>query len=233
PHESPWVMTVPLIVLAVLSTLGGLVGVPYALSTLVGVKDANVFEHILEPVIAKVSHQEPAHGAVAPAAPHTTSEKATGAEHGVSPAAHADTAEHTNTSEHAEHSPEEIRTERLLAGLSVLLAALGIGIGWAIFKKEPLKRMPRILAEKWRVDEFYNGYIVDPLTNLSRNGLWKGFDVGVIDGIVNGIGHAVGALGNVARGVQVGFVRSYAAFILFGALVVVGYFIYYGFRLIS
>ena len=32
PHESPWTMTVPLIVLAVLSTLGGLVGIPYALS---------------------------------------------------------------------------------------------------------------------------------------------------------------------------------------------------------
>jgi hypothetical protein len=51
-----------------------------------------------------------------------------------------------------------------------------------------------------------------------------------IDGIVNGIGHFVAALGNGARGVQVGFVRSYAAFILFGALIVIGYFIYYGFQ---
>ena len=32
PHESPWLMTVPLIVLAVLSTVGGFIGVPYALS---------------------------------------------------------------------------------------------------------------------------------------------------------------------------------------------------------
>ena len=93
--------------------------------------------------------------------------------------------------------------------------------------------MPKILEDKWRLDEFYNGYIVDPLTNLSRNGLWKGFDVGVIDGIVNGIGHFVSAMGNVVRSVQVGFVRSYAAFILFGALIVIGYFIYYGFKLIG
>jgi NADH-quinone oxidoreductase subunit L len=63
--------------------------------------------------------------------------------------------------------------------------------------------------------------------------LWKGFDLGVIDGIVNGIGHFVIALGNVVRRIQVGFVRSYAAFILFGAIVVIGYFIYYGFKLIS
>ena len=90
--------------------------------------------------------------------------------------------------------------------------------------------MPQILQDKWRIDEFYNGYIVDPLTNISREGLWKGFDVGVIDGIVNGIGHSITALGGVVRQVQVGFVRSYAAFMLFGALIVIGYFIYYGFK---
>ena len=33
PHESPLSMTIPLIVLAVLSTVGGLVGVPYAISS--------------------------------------------------------------------------------------------------------------------------------------------------------------------------------------------------------
>jgi NADH-quinone oxidoreductase subunit L len=226
PHESPWTMTVPLIVLAVLSTFGGLLGVPSALSSIVGIKDANVFEHTLEPVIAKVNHNggKDSHSPVSTTHPDTKEAKHFFAD--VKPAAAA-------TEEHAAHSPEEIRAERILAGLSVLLAALGIGIGWVIFKKEPLKVMPGILQDKWRVDELYNGYIVNPLTNLSRNGLWKGFDLGVIDGIVNGIGHLVTALGGVARGVQVGFVRSYAAFILFGALVVIGYFIYYGFRLVG
>jgi NADH-quinone oxidoreductase subunit L len=235
PHESPWTMTVPLIVLAVLSTLGGLLGVPYALSSIVGIKDANVFEHTLEPVIAKVSHTEPKHAPTGLGEHGATGEHATTSQsgHSTSPMTHADTSEHTNTSAHAEHSPEEIRTERILAGLSVLLAVLGIGIGWLIFRKEPLKVMPRILQEKWRVDELYNGYVVNPLTNISRNGLWRGFDVGVIDGIVNGIGHFVAALGGVARGVQVGFIRSYAAFVLFGALIVIGYFIYYGFRLVG
>ena len=233
PHESPWTMTVPLIILAVLSTVGGLVGVPYALS---GGAIPNVFERTLEPVIAKVSRTETKHAPTGLGEHGATGEHAVAAnevEHSTSPATHADTAEHANTSEHAEHSPEELRTERILAGLSVLLAALGIGIGWVIFKKEPLKVMPKILQDKWRIDELYNGYIVNPLTNLSRNGLWKSFDVGVVDGIVNGIGHFVAALGGIARGVQVGFVRSYAAFILFGALVVIGYFIYYGFKLVG
>ena len=96
-----------------------------------------------------------------------------------------------------------------------------------------LRKLPRILEDKWRIDELYNGYIVDPLTNFSIKGLWQGFDLGVVDGIVNGAGYFVSELGNLVRRVQVGFVRSYAAFILFGALIVIGYFIYYGYKLIG
>ena len=127
----------------------------------------------------------------------------------------------------------DVRTERSLAGLSVVLAGFGILIGWFVFSTNPLRKMPKILEQKWRIDELYNGYIVDPITNLSRNGLWKGFDLGFIDGIVNGIGHFVMEFGGVVRQLQVGFVRSYAAIILLGALVVLGYFIYYGLKLVS
>ena len=81
----------------------------------------------------------------------------------------------------------------------MVLALLGIGIGYFAFGKTPLRKMPRILEEKWRIDELYNGYIVDPITRFVAEGLWKGFDVGFIDGIVNGIGHFVMELGNVVR----------------------------------
>ncbi|HEX6279024.1 MAG TPA: NADH-quinone oxidoreductase subunit L [Pyrinomonadaceae bacterium] len=214
PHESPWAMTVPLIVLAILSTFGGLVGVPYAMSSLVGAGDVNVFEHTLDPVIA-------IKGAGA-------SEK--------KEVKHFFASSSTSTpgaAAYDSHSPEVIAKERWLALLSTILAILGIAIGWFTFIKTPLRRMPKILEEKWRLDEFYNGYIVDPITNLSREGLWKGFDLGFIDGIVNGIGSAVVEFGNIARRIQVGFVRSYAAFILLGALAVIGYFIYYGLKLIG
>ncbi|MFN2413085.1 MAG: NADH-quinone oxidoreductase subunit L [Pyrinomonadaceae bacterium] len=221
PHESPWVMTVPLIILAVLSTFGGLVGVPYALSF--GGVIPNEFEHLLEPVIAKVGPP----GGYDPHTPTTTENKAP------APPVHLHAAATAAEPGHSAHSPEEIRTERILAGLSVLLAGIGIGIGWLLFRNNPLRRMPRMLEEKWRIDELYNGYIVDPLTTLSREGLWKSFDLGFIDGIVNGIGHFVAELGNSVRRVQVGFIRSYAAFILLGALAVVGYFIYYGIRLVG
>ncbi len=198
PHESPWVMTVPLIILAFLSTVGGLVGVPYAVSSLVGVKDANSFEHTLEPVIAK-----------------TQTETAVAAREAAK-----------------SHAPDVVQNERLLALLSVIMAVGGMLIGWFAFRKDPLRKMPKILEQKWRLDQFYNGYIVDPITNLSRNGLWKGFDLGFIDGIVNGVGHFVIELGGAVRQLQVGFVRSYAAIILAGALAVIGYFIYYGLKLV-
>lgn len=47
PHESPKLMTFPLIVLAVLSALGGFLGVPYALG---GHFFPNALEHFLEPI---------------------------------------------------------------------------------------------------------------------------------------------------------------------------------------
>ena len=219
PHESPWTMTVPLVVLAILSTVGGLVGIPYALSSIVGAGDVNVFERTLEPVIAK---------------PRAHAVDATKAENAYSPAAKNEAEKAAGHEEPtAEHNAGELSTERLLAVLSLGLAIVGIGIGFAVFMPNPLKRLPQILVDKWRIDELYNGYVVDPITNLSREGLWKGFDVGFIDGIVNGIGHFVSEMGNVVRSLQVGFVRSYAAIILFGALAVLGYFIYYGLKLVG
>lgn len=224
PHESPANMTIPLVVLAVLSTLGGLVGIPYAMSSIFGAGDVNVFEHTLAPVIVKVGQ----------GAEHIIPEMTAPDGH-VVPAVEP-VAEHATTAtsaEHATHSAEEIASERWLAVLSVILALAGIAIGWLLFAPQPLRKLPRILEEKWRIDELYNGYIVDPITTLSREGFWKGFDLRFIDGAVNGAGYFTVAVGSLLRRIQVGFIRSYAAIILLGALVVLGYFIYFGYRLIS
>jgi NADH-quinone oxidoreductase subunit L len=178
----------------------------------------NYIEQTLEPVVAAPGH-EVADSHV-PANEHETSSVPT-APTAAEPA-------------HNEHSPEAIRLERILAGLSTVLALIGIGIGFAVFLKTPLRKMPKILEEKWRLDEFYNGYIVDPITNFSREVLWKGFDLGFIDGIVNGLGSfGYPARESRPRGIQVGFVRSYAAVIILGALALIGYFIFYGFKLVG
>ena len=49
-----------------------------------------------------------------------------------------------------------------------------------------LRRKSRALRK--RLDELYNGYIVDPLTNLSREGLWKAFDLGFVEVVVFAFG---------------------------------------------
>jgi NADH-quinone oxidoreductase subunit L len=213
PHESPRLMTLPLIVLAVLSTIGGFIGVPYALSSLFTNRNVNVLEHTLEPVVAKIgageAHAEPV------SAP---------ADETHAPAPVPEPAE-----THATHSSEEITAERALAGLSVLVGLLGIGAGWYLFRRRPLLQMPRLLENKYYVDEVYDAALIHPIEVVSREGFWKIVDVGVIDGILHSIGEVVTEAGRLARYMQAGFVRGYAAIILAGALILIGLFAYLGF----
>jgi NADH-quinone oxidoreductase subunit L len=223
--------------------------VPYALS---GGAVNNYFEHALEPVVQRApqrggghaevgmgdaSHADTAHGAAA--APHapaaethaqqTPSHGNQGAlppsvgegEHGGAPAA-----------EHA-HDPAEVRAERIFSGISVAIALAGIGIGWTVFRKNPLRVMPRLLENKYYVDEAYDAAIINPIKVGSREGLWKIFDVRVVDGLVNGLARATSGVGDIARRMQAGFVRGYAAIILLGALLVIGYFVFNLTRVLS
>ncbi|HYH87015.1 MAG TPA: NADH-quinone oxidoreductase subunit L, partial [Pyrinomonadaceae bacterium] len=236
PHESPWTMTVPLVVLAVLSTFGGLIGVPYALS---GGVIGNYFEHTLEPAVAHA----PAHDATNAAGAHATSgEAATTGGHTAAPSSeHGSSmpqsvgegeAGRVPAAEHA-HDPAEVKSERIFTLISVAIALIGIGIGWTWFKRRPLYEMPRLLEEKYYVDEIYDAAIIGPVKSGSREGLWKFFDVGVIDGIVNGVGRGMSSLGAALKYMQPGFVRSYAAIILLGALAVVGYFAFNAYQLLG
>jgi NADH-quinone oxidoreductase subunit L len=60
PHESPFTMTVPLIVLAVLSVIGGWIGIPAAISHGLHVDIPNAFEHWLEPRLTPIPGVEEA-----------------------------------------------------------------------------------------------------------------------------------------------------------------------------
>jgi NADH-quinone oxidoreductase subunit L len=239
PHESPWTMTVPLVVLAILSVVGGWVGVPYALSSLVGLNAPNVFEQTLEPVIAHAPERGEATGGA------SVARGANAVEHGAGatsepPATHGNEgslpqsvgegeAGRVPASEHA-HDPAEVSAERLFTFISILVGLAGIAIGFAVFNRRPLLRMPRLLENKYYVDEAYDAGVIEPVKWISREGLWRFFDVGVIDAAVNGLGRGMSMLGGVLRYLQPGFVRSYAAIILLGALAVVAYFAYNAFQ---
>ncbi len=187
-HESPFVMTGPLWVLAILSAIGGFMGIPPVISEVFGAHDINWLAHWLNPVV-----------------PH-----------------------------HVELNPGTTHAmEWALMGLSVLGALVGIFVAKGLYrdlaKAESLKQkfagVHNILTNKWYVDALYDAVIVRPLVNFSKF-LWRGFDVLVIDGFVNGLGRLSAWTGNAARVMQTGSVQTYAIMALLGLLITVGYLVY-------
>ena len=95
-----------------------------------------------------------------------------------------------------------------------------------VVAKREARQMPRLLENKYYVDEIYDAAIVQPIRIVSEDGLWKGVDVGVIDRTVNGIGQAVGGTSEVLRLFHTGSVRVYAASVFFGVVLVLGYYLW-------
>ena len=186
--EAPWVMTAPLVVLGVLSAIGGWLNIPAFLP----VGPIGVLEHWLEPVVG---------------------ESALRITHGAAP--------------HLSHS-----AEYTLVGAAVAIAAIGIWIAFARLK--PGKLVPkaqapasegfqRVLENKYYVDEIYDAAIVRPTYSTSRNLLWRGIDVGLIDGLmVNGSAWFARGVGWMGSALQSGQVGTYAWVLVLGVLAVVG-----------
>ncbi len=78
-----------------------------------------------------------------------------------------------------------------------------------------------LLYNKYFIDEAYDSAVVNPVIDGSRSLLWRTIDAGVIDGTVNGVGKTARAIGNVLRHAQSGYIRSYAGWVVAGAILVV------------
>jgi NADH-quinone oxidoreductase subunit L len=183
-HESPRNMTVPLIFLAILSTVGGWVAAPH----LVGGTD--YFEKFLHPVFT----------AYAPAGAETAAEAA---------------------------EPAGMMLLHALIGWPVVVALVGLLVAWWFYLKSP--QTPKKLAEslrapyalvlhKYYVDELYNAAIIRPLLWISTNVFWHAVDETVIDGTVNGVARVARESGSQLREIQSGNARSYATWVVIGAV---------------
>ncbi|MGH9839461.1 MAG: NADH-quinone oxidoreductase subunit L, partial [Blastocatellia bacterium] len=194
PHESPASMWIPLAVLALLSVIGGWVGIPAAMG------GSNHFEHFLEPAIAHIGGESHAKRSELDA-----NQVAALVQHGeekAPPAGEAKPAEHAATDAKKAVKAEEhhdTSTELGLTALSVVLGLLGIGIGFALFRNNPLRQMPKLLEEKYHVDEFYEASLVHPIETTSRHFLWKIVDVKIIDGFVNAVARGFAGLADNLR----------------------------------
>ncbi len=181
-HESPWSMLGPLVILALLSIVGGWLAAPQLFG------GVDYFRAFLNPVVGQLEIPEVIDGV-------------------------------------AEHS-----MEWLLVGVAVFSALLGLVVAYWMYLKQPGK--PASLAKsagpiyttllhKYYVDELYAAVIVAPLMWISRNVLWKVVDVEIVDGAVNGLAHGASAVGDASRHTQSGNTRSYAVWVVVGAILVI------------
>jgi NADH-quinone oxidoreductase subunit L len=187
-HESPKSMTIPLAILAVCSIFGGWFAAPH----LVGGPDH--FANFLEPVFTAYAPQASAAAAEMP---------------------------------HAAEESAGIALLHALLGWPVLIGLLGLVVAWWCYLRNPeipkklaksLSGPYKLLFNKYYVDEIYLVLIVRPLLWISTHVLWQVVDAGIIDGTVNGVGRVARETGGELRKIQSGNARSYASWVVAGAV---------------
>jgi NADH-quinone oxidoreductase subunit L len=180
-------MTVPLIILAALSVVGGFVGIPESLG------GGNAIEHWLEPVFANAYDK-------------------------------------LGTSYH-----ESSFMEYLLMAVSLGIALSAIYAARTVYLKrlelpgqyqKRFSGLYKLLWNKYYVDEAYDKAIVMPTVQLSETLLWKGVDVVVIDGAVNGTAKLVNFIAGYVRRIQTGVAQMYAVVFVGGILFVLAWIVF-------
>ncbi|MBI5492029.1 MAG: NADH-quinone oxidoreductase subunit L [Deltaproteobacteria bacterium] len=217
-HESPAIMTVPLMILAFLAIVGGVVGIPFF-------EGGSKLHHFLSPVLSHGSHAaaavEGAGEAVAEA--HSSLEFIL---MGVSVGAGV--------------------LGIFLAGLMYFppLKSFAPSFWTAENMAGTFSPLHKLLYNKYYVDEIYDAVIVNPIKRLC--GWCLSFDLGVIDGIVNsaawitrfiswvshkfdiyvvdGLVNSMATLVNfnssIWRRMQTGYLQNYAFIFVLGVLIV-------------
>jgi NADH-quinone oxidoreductase subunit L len=181
PHESPWVVTAPLVMLAIPSVVIGYWTIgPMLFGDFFKDSIAVNLEH--HPAMEELAHEF--HDAF-------------------SMALHA------------------------VASLPFWLALAGVAMAYVFYLVKP--EIPaaikarfgfiyRLLENKYYMD-WINENIIAPAARLVGQGLWKGGDVGLIDGaLINGSARAVNGIASVVRLVQTGYLYFYALVMILGVL---------------
>ena len=179
PHESPWVVWLPLVLLAIPSVVIGYLTIgPMLYGDFF--KDAIVVHGEHHPAMKELA--EAFHGAGAMAI----------------------------------HS---------LTSLPFVLAAAGVVVAYVFYQVAPsipaaiaktLSPLVRVLENKYYFD-WFNEHVVAAGARLLGRGLWKGGDLGLIDGVlVNGSVRLIGGVANLTRLVQTGHVYWYALVMVLG-----------------
>jgi NADH-quinone oxidoreductase subunit L len=201
PHESPWLMLAPLVLLGVLSIIGGWVGI------------GNRFEHFLDPVIQKVSvEQSVAQNGEAVTKPVSDGEGA------------------AEESKGLENILMGVSVLVAFSGLGLAWFLYVKRPELPSRIAEASGGLYTLVLNKYWIDELYSAAIIGPLVALSRVVLWQTIDQKVIDGTVNESAVAARDVSQIIRQQQSGLIRSYAGWIAAGAAAVVAYMVWMGTR---
>lgn len=177
-HESPWTITIPLMVLALLSVSVGWVGLPF--------EGMNLIEPFLSQVVG------------------------------------------------AHHQEMDLALQPILVGIAILMGLSGISLAYLFYMKRTdlparisnsLKPLYALSFNKFYIDEIYDTIFVRGSIAFAR-GLWKGFDVLIVDGIVNGVARAVQGWGRQMRYFQTGQLQHYAMGMALGIFIIVSIYLF-------
>ncbi len=175
-HESPANMTIPLIILAFLSTAGGFLGMPEIFYP------DHFFSEFLAPVIWKEGGG------------------------------------------HVSHT-----FEYMLITVSIVVLALIVFVTrniYVIRKNVPEgdskihPGIPKLLANKYYVDEAYDLLVTKPIDKLSSL-MYRFFETGFVDAIVNGSGKALSGFSNLLRYTQSGYIGGYIISMVVGIILII------------
>jgi NADH-quinone oxidoreductase subunit L len=181
PHESSWVVTAPLVLLAIPSVVIGYMTIQ---PMLYGefFKDSIIVDAARHGAMAELA--EKFHGAAAMAL------------HG-------------------------------LTALPFWLALAGVVTAYVFYMLKPeipaaiartFSGVVRVLENKYYMD-WFNENVTAPAARALGMGLWKGGDVGLIDGVlINGSARAVGGIAALTRLIQTGYLYWYALVMIVGVI---------------
>ncbi len=123
---------------------------------------------------------------------------------------------------------EYVATAAGLGGIALAYLFYVVSPGLPESLANTFKGIHTLIYNKYFVDEFYDATVVEPMVEGSRQLLWRVADVQVIDGLANGIGTTARGIGGILRRAQSGYIRSYAAWVLAGAVLAIAYIGYMG-----
>jgi NADH-quinone oxidoreductase subunit L len=139
----------------------------------------------------------------------------------------------------AEGVKKEGLSEKVLAMVSVGVAAFGFLLAWFLYHQRPelpeqiaaaFGSLYQAVANKYWIDELYSWIFVKPLIAISGIVFWRGIDQGVIDATLDGSAATARELSDDVRHMQSGNVRSYAGWVAVGTMAVIAYMVWVGTR---